>query len=400
MHILGIVLLAAIELLSPADGARWETLPAAQRAVMAQPTRNLRRNAAACETGPWGCSSSLVLKWKVTSGESGPWKIRIGTTPDLASGVDHWILNADIFPDRKGVFAFEVPCANLELDRTYYWRVWSNVKCSKWTCWSAIGPKGCACGATGPAPASSVWSFKTGDVPPRWIAIEGRTKNIRDLGGWRTVDGRRVRQGRAFRGEALNDNSVNGDAAGRNRLTVEDVHYLTKTLGIRTDLDLRTPREVSKMTHSPLGPEVALVHRSSSAYKEIFSEKGMKAMAENVRLFCDGRNYPIYFHCIGGADRTGSLAYVLNGVLGVDGEDLKRDWESTFYPEVPDVVENVTGKTFENETYWRSTQHFDKGFAKYARPGDALKDRIEAYLIDCGVTKGEIARLRALLLEP
>ena len=134
--------------------------------------------------------------------------------------------------------------------------------------------------------------------------------------------------------------------------------------------------------------------------KAIFTPEGMKTMAENVRLFCDKRNYPIYFHCIGGADRTGALAYVLNGVLGVDSEDLKRDWESTFYPEVPDVVENTTGKPFINETYWRSSRHFDDGFARYSRPGDMLRDRVEAYLLACGVTKDEIVHLRALLLEP
>ena len=44
-------------------------------------------------------------------------------------------------------------------------------------------------------------------------------------------------------------------------------------------------------------------------------------------------------------------------------------------------------------------QHFDDGFAKYATPGDTLRDRIERYLLACGVTKEEIAKVRALMLE-
>ena len=96
---------------------------------------------------------------------------------------------------------------------------------------------------------------------------------------------------------------------------------------------------------------------------------------------------------------TGSLAYVLNGPLGVEQEDLKRDWESTFYPDVPNVVEVNPDKKFGDDTYWRSTSHFDKGFDRYARPGDTLQDRIVAYLADCGVTSAEIKAVRDILLE-
>ena len=401
MSMIGAAALAAIVLVSPENGARVATLPPAQKAVLAQATKDERRTVGASyPDGPWGVAAPLVLKWRATAGETGSWKIRVGTSPDLKDGADHWIFFFDIEPDSDGTYSYEVPRANLELGRRYWWRVWSNVKCAKWSCGAATGPNGCACGATGPAPASAVGTFVTEDIPPRWIAIEGRTKNIRDLGGWRTRDGRRVRQGLSFRGEALNDNSVNGEIVGRNRLTFEDAAYLTKTLGIRTDLDLRTKREISTMTQSPIGPGVAYIHRSAPAYKEIFTPEGMKTMAENFRVFCDEKNYPIFFHCIGGADRTGSLAYVLNGVLGVERANLERDWESTFSPKGPNVIEINPDKKFDHDTCWRSTTHLDKGFARYARPGDTLQDRIVAYLAACGVTPAEMEAVRANLLEP
>ena len=65
----------------------------------------------------------------------------------------------------------------------------------------------------------------------------------------------------------------------------------------------------------------------------------------------------------------------------------------------PNVVTNDTGKPFINGTYWRSSQHFDDGFARYAVPDDTLRDRIERYLLACGVTKEEIAKVRKILLE-
>jgi len=388
-----------VELLAPEDRAVLPSIPAAQRAAMAKPTQGERRSAAACEQGPWREPATIMVSWRMTAGESGPWLIRIGTDPKLSDGKDWWILKKELVPDYSGVYRYTLSHANLMPGRRYWLRVWCNVKCSRWECGSAMGPNGCACGATGPAPASEIHTFTVEDVPPRWIALEGRTKNLRDLGGWRTADGRRVRYGMVFRGEAMNDNSVSGDAPGRNRLTVEDVEFLTRTIGIKTELDLRTPREVAGMKGSPMGPSVAYVHRSSLAYKEIFTPEGMKVMGANFRLFCDRKNYPVFFHCIGGADRTGSLAYVLNGALGVAKEDLERDWESTFYPEIPNVVENTTGLPFQNSTSWRSSSHFDAGFAKYAKPGDTLRDRICAYLKACGVTDEEIERVREIMID-
>lgn len=231
----------------------------------------------------------------------------------------------------------------------------------------------------------------TEDFAPRWIAIEGRVANIRDPGGRHGLDGRRVRQGLAYRGQGLNDNSANGEAQGRNRLTVEDVKYLVGTLGIKTDLDLRGIGETADLVSSPLGEGVKFVLHSSACYRGVFSAGGKKVMAQNFRVFCDRRNYPIYFHCIGGADRTGALAYVLNGVLGVDRHELETDWESTFYPNIPD--ENP------NPKFWCRESHFNEGFAKYGDADTPWADRIVLYLKDCGITDAEIDAFRGIMLE-
>ena len=238
---------------------------------------------------------------------------------------------------------------------------------------------------------STPTSFATEDLPPRWIELEGRVSNFRDLGGWRTEDGRRVKTGLLFRSQAFNDNSVNGEIPGRNRLMVEDVSFLVESLGLKTDLDLRSDRERSTLSASPAGPGVRLVMRSSDSYRGIFGKRGRKTMRENFRLLCDRRNLPLYFHCIAGADRTGALAYVALGVLGVGKEDLEREWELTFHPKSPGCAHDDTGRT---------TSHFDRGFAKYGSAGDSLKRRIELYLLDCGVKPEEIEAFRAIMLEP
>ncbi len=402
---------AGVRLLSPADGAIVDLLPEAQRTVSAGPTHSNRleclKSIGGSRSAQWGKSQPLVLRWTVENGESGPWKIEIGTHADLSDARTWWIREEKprLPADKDGsAFGYEIPDANLELGRTYYWRVFSNVRCLKRTfCGSTLAGT-CRCGKGPAAHISPTASFTTSDLPPRWIAIEGKVSNIRDLGGWGTRSGKRVRQGLLFRGQAFNDNSVNGDAAGKNRLTMADAAYLKGTLGIKTELDLRTPCEVADMRQSPLGEGVKFIHNPSPAYGGIFSadgkwsdlfDKGKRTMAENFRVFCAVENYPIYFHCIAGADRTGSLAYVLLGVLGVDRHDLEVDWESTFYPKMPPETENG----YAGEMIWRDYRQFDAGFSRYGDPNAPLDERIALYLLDCGVTQAEIDRFREIMLD-
>ena len=380
---------AAIEAVSPVGGLAVRLLPDIQREVMALPTLKERLDFLASapksytsSSAPWRVSRDLVLEIRATGGEKGPWKVQIGKSPDLGDARTWFI------PPSKSSgkdIAITVPMANLEIGARYHWKVSWRGRCG-----FGCGP-GHGCAKCTNTCETAVCDFVTEDLAPRWIAIEGRVKNIRDLGGRKGLGGRRVRQNMAFRGQGLNDNSETGETKGANRLTVEDVGYFTRVLGIKTDLDLRGPGETADLAESPLGPGVGLIIRSSSYYKGIFKPDGMKTMAENFRVFCDRSNYPVYFHCIGGADRTGALAYVLNGVLGVDRHELETDWESTFYPKIPDANPDPA--------FWRRESHLTDGFAKYGDAGTSWSDRIVLYLKDCGITDAEIDTFRAIMLE-
>lgn len=273
-------------------------------------------------------------------------------------------------PDHKEFFRGTVGAnvcvlKNFEIARTYRWRV---------------TPKG---------GKPSVWrTFRTEDVAPRLIDWPG-VPNIRDFGGRKGLGGKRVRQGLVYRSEGLNDNASGKPGErkpGRKRLTEETARWGREWLGIKTDLDLRTPREIEFMTESPLGPAVKWINVSSSEYGGMVGAKGKAQFAKCFRVFLDEANYPIDFHCIAGADRTGSLACILNALLGVEEEELWRDWEVT------GLVKH--GTSFHHE------KRFDKlmkGFEKY--PGETANARIEAYVKDCGFTDADIATFRRIMLE-
>ena len=388
---------SAVEIVSPRDGQVVTLLPDAQREVMSLTTQKARsaylkryRETVGPEqrATDWHRTKPLVLRWKPEAGEKAPWEISLASRPDFSDARFFYgsPLALPVRTDAAGVAEVSVPATNLELGRTYYWRVACNYMCGKW------GHVRGKCGCTNVVEKTSATAkFVTDDQAPRWIATEGRVGNVRDLGGRRTADGHRVRQGLIYRGQGLDDGSATGERPGRNKMTVEDVRLFTEQLGIRTDLDLRMPLETGGLTESPLGAGVRYVQRESECYRGIFHRHGMKTMAENFRVFCNRENYPIYFHCRDGADRTGALAYVLNGILGVSRQELETDWESTFYPMVPD--DNPDGN------YWRRLSHLDHGFSKYGKDGDSWSRRIELYLQDCGVTEAEMRAFREIMLE-
>ncbi len=174
--------------------------------------------------------------------------------------------------------------------------------------------------------------------------------------------------------------------AGANRVAPEGRYFFLDLWKVKSDIDLRSDRECWGMTGSPLGPGVKWHHISSSAYAGMQTEGGKAQFAKVFKVFLDEKNYPVIFHCIAGQDRTGAVAFILNGLLGVDEEELYRDWEATGF-----WNKNVK---FNHEL--RFNRLID-GFRKL--PGKTLHEQIENYVLSCGFTKADIERFRALMLE-
>ena len=178
-----------------------------------------------------------------------------------------------------------------------------------------------------------------------------------------------------------------GFVPGASRINDANRSLWLDTLGIRTDIDLRSEGEVRGMEGSPLGPTVAWVNVSSSAYAGMQEERGRIPFSKVFRVFLDPANYPIDFHCIAGQDRTGAVAFILNALLGVEEEELWLDWEAT--------------------AFWNPSPHFNhaklfdhlvRGFDRF--PGETIRERVEAYVRSIGFTDDDIATLRGILLEP
>ncbi len=177
-----------------------------------------------------------------------------------------------------------------------------------------------------------------------------------------------------------------GRVMGANRLNDEMKAYTTQLLGIKSDIDLRSDRECYGMEGSPMGEAATWFHYSSSAYGGMGGDGGKTAFCKVFRVFLNKANYPIDFHCIAGQDRTGAVAFITNGLLGVPEEKLYLDWE-------------VTGFWNPNAEF-NHVKRFDKLVDVFTNlPGKTINDKIEKYVLDLGFTMEEINAFREIMLE-
>ena len=170
---------------------------------------------------------------------------------------------------------------------------------------------------------SNTINFSTIDKGPRVMKIDG-IHNVRDLGGYNTASGRTL-QGLIYRGGALSpDNAYFPNV----QLTEAGKKYMSETLKIKTDFDLRNAAQNKGLTESPI-PGAVLEYYNADGYDTGIANK--ETYRKIFAALSDKNRYPVYLHCTGGADRTGTVSFLFNALLGVSEKELIQDYEYTSF---------------------------------------------------------------------
>ena len=348
---------ASLTILEPVDGSVVETIRPAQREFLCRPLDASRerfhdQSAREADEKIGGRPAKVRFSWRLDGAEAvGRYSVSVSRKRD---GAVFWS------GESAGT---SLKLDNFEIGTEYVWTGRADTSDGK------VSAKG---------------AFRTDSAWPRFVRIDN-VRNVRDLGGRTGLAGMRVRQGLVYRSAGLNDKwEPENGRLGKVFLTDEGRAYAKKTLGIRTDLDLRTDKECHDMTESPLGEGVRWAHISSGCYDNLAEKEWKEAFAGCFRIFLDKSNYPIVFHCVAGADRTGSLAYILESLLGMDDDCMQRDWMLTAL--------SHKKMTFQPERYDRLLKVFD------AIPGETRRERVAAWVKSCGFTDADIVLFRSIML--
>ena len=246
------------------------------------------------------------------------------------------------------------------------------------------------------------------DEPDREIVFEG-CFNFRDLGGYLTSDGRWTRWRRLFRSDHLA------------LLSDGDCQRMERDLGIMTVLDLRDTETVAARGPARLGARCVNVPLLSddvvAQYGQKIAESSPRTFMRHTRddataeavaavfaLLADESSYPLVFHCLGGKDRTGLVAALVLGALGVSDEDIVRDYAMTG-PNMARIIERMR-KLGRLPTDGSFTKEIPRSF--FETPPAAMESllheireqhsSIRGYVTSCGVDAATLGGLEHALL--
>lgn len=282
-----------------------------------------------------------------------------------------------------------VRAKNLFVNTKYYWKV-------------VAGDK-----------ESSIGEFTTGDYP-RWIDARPMF-NVRDMGGYMTDSGKRVKQGLIYRtgevvkqawSEHLVTYSEASEDVFRNELGFAGDGVTEKSGGVEIDLRKvdNSENEQGRYTSCafakngdidfrpiPIGSYGNTISNNRADIKTIFE------------IFANADEHHVFYHCYGGADRTGTIGFLLNGLLGVSYTDMVIDFELTSYSSINN--EHLRSHL----RYHQSWDHFSElisGLKNNTTNGyswsddDTMKENIEEFLtLACGVGQDTINKIRDIMLE-
>ncbi len=136
-------------------------------------------------------------------------------------------------------------------------------------------------------------------------------------------------------------------------------------------------------------------------------------MYQAFKLYTVEDNYPILFHCTSGADRTGTFAFLLEGMLGVALDDLYRDFELTCFSMGgkrwrSNIERDEDGNYYFNDDGYVTVSDnyvaiglLYKGLMQCYSTGDGkLSSAIKNYLrTDVGLTDADFQAIEAIMLE-
>lgn len=212
----------------------------------------------------------------------------------------------------------------------------------------------------------------------------GNIINVRDLGGWTVADGRKIRYGRIYRGGQMNGQYSTATAA--------DIQTLID-LGIGAEIDLRWKDGYDKDDQVAIsafgfteGDDFYAARANDYTAANLNETETQQRLKEEFQFIL--RNIKadkgVYFHCAWGADRTGMLSFLLEGVLGQTMANLYRNYELTSF--------SAAGARL-------FTSFKDRINVITALSGATLRDKFQNYFINkLGITLDEIEEFRALML--
>lgn len=195
--------------------------------------------------------------------------------------------------------------------------------------------------------------------------------NCRDLGGWK-CDGGTIKYGMLVRSGELNP---------------DDKELMVNEIGIRTEVSL-LPVSMQVSQSSAWG-----IDWVGNPTDVDFMYRIDDSVADQWKLYLHtvfdsvSRGKPVVFHCGAGADKTGTMAVMLMGILGCSEQDIDTDYELTNF---------IHHTTWRNRTYPEYINYINaiKNTPLADSLPDSFRNRCVSFALQLGITIDEVNAFR------
>jgi len=220
------------------------------------------------------------------------------------------------------------------------------------------------------------------------VFFKSNVRNGRDLGGWKTYDGKMVKYRMVYRGGRMEPGKLS--VSGKKAVLAE---------GIKAQLDLRGEDDVlSKPAIDQLDFCAPIIKTGGDAMLTTYKDKTKQCFEFVVN--CLRENKPVYFHCSLGRDRTGTFAMLLLGVLNVIEGDISKEYEVTYFAPVGySIAESEDYKIFQNtRTKWAYKPAAEYIWDNFVGEGESFATGVEKYLLSIGIAQKDVDDFRSMML--
>ena len=232
--------------------------------------------------------------------------------------------------------------------------------------------------------SSPIQKYTVDDVYPRNIRIDGMT-NCRDMGGGRELeDGGYIKQGLIYRTSSTNQWAY-GRGAVPDTITNAGKEELFNHLGCKTEINVNNSGSkqdgVQNYVQAYMWYDSGKHHlyRNGEPIKEVF------------HALSDINNYPVFYHCRIGTDRTGLCAILVSGLLGVPENLIYQDYLFSNFGNIQE--KRYIGEKAGRDNILRYIEDLK------AMPGEKFHNKVYNYLLSIGVPAQELNNVIDILTE-
>ena len=207
---------------------------------------------------------------------------------------------------------------------------------------------------------SDIRIFKVDEQAPRNL-YAGNMPNVRDMGGRTTYAGGKIKQGLIYRGAGNRFDN-------RSSIDSECESILKNQLKIKTEINVANGTS-NNVNLSGVKVVDAFMDYGATPYSNL--ARNAERVRQVMDVLADESNYPVFYHCRIGTDRTGITGMMIGGLLGIPFNEVFQDYcfsnfapiDGQRYPNKPsdpngddpakyiDEILAMPGKNYQEQTY-------------------------------------------------